>query len=267
MSMVALRWVRAVKATPTHKLILWAMADMANDHAECWPSMPALVAATGLTDRGIQKAIPSMVQQGLIVVERSAGGRSNRYHLTLQEPRTTFTVPAPETPNLIRGEPRTPFTVNPEPGSPSTPNHVRSTPNPVHPEPSEAKVEARELTLSAQAVAAHDGFASWWAAYPRKIGKDAARTAYAAALKRGVKSDQLIEALRRQHWPDEMRFVPHPRTWLAQGRWQDNPRHAAPPSPKREHLHDTIADIMRDPMGGGSRTDTTFDFEGEADHA
>ncbi|MBS7790088.1 helix-turn-helix domain-containing protein [Roseococcus sp. SDR] len=265
MSIKALRWVRALKAPPTHKLILWALADMANKRSQCWPSMSALADATGLSDRGIQKAIPVMVEAGLLRVERSAGRRSNRYILTLAEPRTSFTVEPTQTPNPIRGELQAPCFDNPEPRSPSTPNVVRSTPNHVHPEPSEPPFEARELTLSPQSVAPADGFASWWALYPRKVGKDAARTAYAAALRRGATPYQLVEALKRQRWPDEMRFIPHPRTWLAQGRWQDDPRHGAPSAPEREELHDTIADIMRDPLGCSPTLPPSFDFEGDVD--
>jgi hypothetical protein len=76
---------------------------------------------------------------------------------------------------------------------------------------------------------ADDGFAAFWAVYPRKTGgKDAARKAYAKALKRADAATVLAGAERFRDDPnlppkDEARFIPHPTTWLNQGRWADDP--------------------------------------------
>jgi hypothetical protein len=77
-----------------------------------------------------------------------------------------------------------------------------------------------------------EGFAEFWAAYPRRVGKDAARKAHVAAVKRGASVGAILQAVRDQQWPDEARFIPHPATWLNQGRWQDDPNAAAPPERK-----------------------------------
>lgn len=70
-------------------------------------------------------------------------------------------------------------------------------------------------------------FEGWWTLYPRKIGKGAARTAYARARKKASAEEleaaarrfaELMTAERR-----EMRYVPHPTTWLNQERWADVP--------------------------------------------
>lgn len=70
-------------------------------------------------------------------------------------------------------------------------------------------------------------FERFWSAYPRKVGKDAARKAYFVALGKIPGHDppgELLAALERVKatW-DDAQFIPHPRTWLAQGRWQDEP--------------------------------------------
>ena len=65
-----------------------------------------------------------------------------------------------------------------------------------------------------------EGFTQWWAAYPRKVGKDAARKAYAAALKRAATAD-LLAGLKRARFSADPQFIPHPSTWLNAGRWQD----------------------------------------------
>ena len=66
-------------------------------------------------------------------------------------------------------------------------------------------------------------FARFWQAYPRKVGKQAARKAFERIR---VPVEQLLYALERQRndpqWQRENgRFIPHPVTWLSQGRWED----------------------------------------------
>ena len=66
-------------------------------------------------------------------------------------------------------------------------------------------------------------FQRFWEAYPRKVGKKSARRAFDGAE---VPLDRLLEALARQRgdpqWKRENgRFIPHPATWLNQGRWED----------------------------------------------
>ena len=67
-------------------------------------------------------------------------------------------------------------------------------------------------------------FEAWWALYPRKVGKGAARAAWAKALRLAA-PERLIQALREQVaagvFGQEVQFVPHPRTWLTQERWED----------------------------------------------
>lgn len=67
------------------------------------------------------------------------------------------------------------------------------------------------------------GFDLFWSVYPNKVGKDAARRAYAKVK---VPTDVLVSAVeaqkRSQKWTaDNGRYIPNPATWLNQGRWQD----------------------------------------------
>jgi len=66
-----------------------------------------------------------------------------------------------------------------------------------------------------------DDFETWWQAYPRRTAKDAARRAYASALKRGATPAALLAGIHATKWPEEAKFTPHPATWLNGGRWQD----------------------------------------------
>lgn len=95
----------------------------------------------------------------------------------------------------------------------------------------DTSLQSVSITQARPAAASAAEFEGWWAAYPRKVGKDAARKSYAAAVKRGATPEELLAALHRQRWPEELRFIPHAATWLNQGRWQDDPGAAAPPEP------------------------------------
>lgn len=67
-------------------------------------------------------------------------------------------------------------------------------------------------------------FDRFWAAYPRKVGKQDAARAF-ARVKAPV--EQLIAAveaqMQSQQWQREGgRYIPNPATWLNQGRWEDS---------------------------------------------
>ena len=68
-----------------------------------------------------------------------------------------------------------------------------------------------------------DSFASFWSAYPRKVGKGAAEKAW-----KRLKPDlpTVLQAIDRarttEQWrKDDGQFIPHPATWLNQRRWED----------------------------------------------
>lgn len=102
-----------------------------------------------------------------------------------------------------------------------------------------SKEEPRGSSLVVAQVAPVAGFDEFWRVYPRKIGKDAARKAYASATKRGAAPDDLIRAVVRDletQWvdrpPDK---IPHPTTWLNQGRWEDEPDTHKPQAQRPTH--------------------------------
>lgn len=80
-------------------------------------------------------------------------------------------------------------------------------------------------------------FEKWWKFYPRRVGVDAAKKAHQKAVARLCKAgrsrpDAMGHLLERctayadavSRWPaDERQYVPHPSTWLNQGRFEDDP--------------------------------------------
>lgn len=74
-------------------------------------------------------------------------------------------------------------------------------------------------------MAALAAFEEWWAVYPHKAGKGAARKAWDKVAGRRVSVAKLIEAAARYR-DDPNRdpaFTCYPATWLNQERWDDQP--------------------------------------------
>lgn len=71
-----------------------------------------------------------------------------------------------------------------------------------------------------------DGFGEFWSVYPRKVGKDAARKAFAKRkpdreLLAKMLAAVAIQAKSAQWQRDSGQYIPHPSTWLNEGRWDD----------------------------------------------
>jgi uncharacterized protein YdaU (DUF1376 family) len=69
-------------------------------------------------------------------------------------------------------------------------------------------------------------FDTFWSAYPKKTGKDAARTAW---KKKKPRIDDVMFALSWQLQSEQWKknggqFIPNPATYINQGRWQDEPQ-------------------------------------------
>lgn len=67
-------------------------------------------------------------------------------------------------------------------------------------------------------------FDHFWCIYPRRVAKRAALKAWEKEMRSGTTPEEIIEGLRRQlaHLSaKEAQFIPHPATWLNQGRWED----------------------------------------------
>lgn len=97
------------------------------------------------------------------------------------------------------------------------------------------------------------GFEEWWKVYPRKVGKKLAAKKYEEALKEASEA-QLLAGARQIATAvaegEDRKYVPHPTTWLNQGRWDDeDPKTAqALPPPRRCWV---CGDAEVDPDGEG----------------
>ena len=69
-------------------------------------------------------------------------------------------------------------------------------------------------------------FDEFWAAYPKKVGKKAARSSWNKIKPDAELHDKIMTAIGRARVTDQWqrengRFIPNPTTWLNQGRWDD----------------------------------------------
>lgn len=100
-----------------------------------------------------------------------------------------------------------------------------TSPHPTHAGGRE-RLTANGYRQEATAHGLRERFAEFWAAYPKKVGKD---SAWRAWQKRRPDADLLalmLTAVAEQagtlQWTrDGGQYIPHPSTWLNQGRWQD----------------------------------------------
>src|SRR5262245_40141944 len=69
-----------------------------------------------------------------------------------------------------------------------------------------------------------DGFEAFWKLYPRRVGKLAARREWDRLNQDEALLAVIMAALEWQIplW-DDVQYIPHPRTWIHQGRYLDEP--------------------------------------------
>lgn len=77
-------------------------------------------------------------------------------------------------------------------------------------------------------------FLQWWALYPTAIGKRPAQEAWDKALQTGATPERLTAALQAalpELCKKDPQYIPHARTWLNQGRWEDEATTGATSAP------------------------------------
>ncbi|MGA1385971.1 MAG: hypothetical protein ACO306_04535 [Flavobacteriaceae bacterium] len=82
------------------------------------------------------------------------------------------------------------------------------------------------LILNMKWVKKMNDFDTFWKAYPRKVAKGAARTAWDRTKNIRPSLDILLEAIEKQKQQEQWQkdggtYIPHPATWLRQERWDD----------------------------------------------
>lgn len=213
MSIRAINWAIEQPVKSSGKLVLIVLANRANDDGRCWPSNASLCADTGLSERCVRDALHQLRAAGAIEsIDRA--GSSTLHMLTFGDVDPGKICPP------AKSAPR--HQMPPPPANPAPPPRQILPPTPANPAPitqSEPKERTpSEPKLSTRAVI--DGFEEFWAAYPRKAGKGAARVAYLKAIGK-TDARTLLDGVLAAQWPAAEKYIPHPATWLNQERWLD----------------------------------------------
>lgn len=206
----------------TRIVTLHALATFTNEEThECYPSLETLMRHTGLSKNAIRAAFKDLESYGWLT-RRHRTARTTVYRINIdaitnanrreRKPRDYDTVEAPV-----------------EPVEAETPAPV---PAPVQGDitPAQTKKKAKKGTTPARVESEFEDF---YAAYPRHVGKDAARRAFEKAVKAGTAPADIVEGARRYAAATaaagtETRYIAHPATWLNAGRWNDDMEDAAP---------------------------------------
>ena len=111
----------------------------------------------------------------------------------------------------------------------------------------EKKLEREQETIDIPPLPPPEGgkglFDQFWAAYPRKASKAAARKAFEKLKVTDEKLTMLLDALARQRRSDQWtrengRYIPYASTWLNGARWEDaEPEISRPMNPFLEMLY------------------------------
>jgi len=109
--------------------------------------------------------------------------------------------------------------------------------------------EAHQVTLKAKgsrllsSTGLRELFAEFWTHYPRKVGKDVAWKAYQKVNPDSELHKTMLAVLAWQRQQDSWirdggQYIPHPSTWLNQGRWKDE-------QPGQSHVADSTLKTAR----------------------
>lgn len=249
MSITAIIAAGYVTSTPAGKHLttseiatLHALAFCTGERSvKCFPSNETLCDLTGLSVRTVRASLKTLEDAGFITRETRAG-RANIFTLNIETMRACHrkrrwsdtrdaSHPADNDAEIIT-------TVSElASGADCVPACAEPPVEPVEAETPAPVPAVAQADLAPAKAKKHTGvdadFEEFYAAYPRHVGKEAARRAFVKAVKNKAKASDIVEGARRYAAATaaagtETRFIAHPATWLNAGRWSDDMQDAAP---------------------------------------
>lgn len=186
-----------------------AIADVVNDvnDNDLWASAVYLSAKARISERSTRSGLARMVGDGLLVKLEERPGHTTRYRFLMPADPCMDCTPATSAP------------LHPHAPTPAiqreTPATRRATPAVAAPKLN----NSTELKGNPTALASFDEF---WSAYPRKVAKGAARTAWLKAVKIVDPSTLIAGAISYANDPARKpEYTKHPATWLNAECWED----------------------------------------------
>lgn len=196
-----------------------------------FPGQARLGEWAGVGERQARGLIRQLEAAGYLIVQSGGFQKPDRYWITLPDRKSTAAL-RPETDCRSDALPDRKSSVSVT-GNALPPNCSRELT-----EKSPSDSPSPELPLGVPATISplkpsgiEEDFAAWWAIYPRRAGKKAARQAYERARKGGATAEQLAEgasAYAGERAGKEATYTKHAATWLNGEHWHDEPAGAAP---------------------------------------
>ena len=228
MSVKALTWAFEQPISATEKVVLLALADHANEHGLCWPSISLLVQRAHVGERTVQRAIQALEDGGFITRERrqreNGSDTSNLYRLCLNVAQGGQAWTSVDqrgsggvnlAPHPVGGVTQTGgegvIQTGGEDGLHDTPRTVIK---------NRKKEPSKDISVDSD-------FEEFWAAYPRRNGpnpKAKAREKYNQMRRANVSHETLmagVNKLAASRKGEDPKFTPQAATWLNQRRWED----------------------------------------------
>ena len=227
---------------PSSLSTLKALAFCTGTHSvACYPSVRTLQEMTGHSVRTIRAALNDLEEMGFIT-RTARAGTSTVYALQIdvmrahhRRRRWTNTVEAGDPYTTTGGAVTTVEELDDSERmeAPVTPVEETPAPAPVQTELIPAAPVKKKTKKGSTPARVEFDFLDFYAAYPRHVGKEAARRAFEKAVKAGTAPADIVEGARRYAAATaaagtETRYIAHPATWLNAGRWNDDMQDAAP---------------------------------------
>lgn len=260
--------------------VLGVLYGHAGSNRMCWPAVATIAELTGIDRRDVQRAVRRLEGFGWVSVE-AGGGRSStsRYRLW-SAPQASGTQKAGDSP------PKRRVMCHEKAGDPTARTYQNSPENRNNPscaspmasatgnassgwvDDNKATMPLVDRTERKRSEAAQmEGFAMFWAAYPRRRGKADAFKVWSALKPDVAMIERILEALVQTRASSDWRreggqFIPYPATWLRRQGWEDELEVDIDPLPTDHTAR----------YGEGQRIDGTLAaldslFRGGQDHA
>lgn len=201
----------------------------------------------------VQSALNELTALGYRVVQQEHG-RNGRIHTVVSWYHTPHLDAQGEPLGTLIGtalapRDRTEVSRSPEkPGTGKTDHRKTRAPSRTQLPRTQEEPEQQETTRP-PGIKADPEFDAFWAIYPRRVAKLAARKAWTKATRLATAAEIIAGAERYRDDPGRTdRYTAHPASWLNAGRWTDDPT----PTPTRSSLAQLPIWEEGDQFAGGS---------------
>jgi quinol monooxygenase YgiN len=254
-------WMRAMNASGEPRgarCLAFAIALHLNvETGRCDPGHKTLSKDAGISERSVERFVALLVRAGWLAITRGGRGHTNSYVLLRPASdladqkhirpasdladQKSFDPPVPahmtrqfeqhDPPHVGGQKERT--AKRTEKGKRETLSRDVAAPDsePVS-EPQAEPPKQKPVRGSKAKVDIESAFAEFWAAYPRKEAKGAARKAFAAIIESGIDPAELIDGARRYAMlrsGEDPKYTKHAATWLRAECWTDEAHGVRPP--------------------------------------